>query len=61
MIPIYLYVIHVGSLDDGSKFDSSLDRNKMFSFIIGKGQVMLGWDEGFKTMKKGEIASLRCR
>lgn len=43
---------------DGSKFDSSVDRGKPFTFIIGKGQVIRGWDEGFASMKVGEKAIL---
>lgn len=35
------------------KFDSSLDRGKPFSFVIGKAQVIPGWDEGVSTMKVG--------
>lgn len=38
----------------GKKFDSSVDRGKMFSFNIGTGQVISGWDEGVMTMKIGE-------
>lgn len=52
---------YTGTLDDGSKFDSSRDRGKEFKFTIGKGQVIKGWDQGFATMKKGEKAILRCR
>ena len=52
---------YTGTLDDGTKFDSSVDRGTEFKFKIGKGQVIKGWDEGFATMKKGEKAILRCR
>lgn len=37
----------------GEKFDSSLDRNDPFSFNLGAGQVIKGWDEGFAGMKEG--------
>merc|ERR1711871_1316430 len=52
---------YVGTLEDGTKFDSSRDRGDPFKFTIGKGQVIRGWDQGFATMKKGEKAVLTIR
>lgn len=43
----------------GAKFDSSLDRGKPFSFQIGVGQVIAGWDEGVSTMAVGGERTLR--
>jgi peptidylprolyl isomerase len=46
-------VHYTGWLEDGTKFDSSLDRGRPFSFVIGQGQVIRGWDEGVAGMKVG--------
>lgn len=49
-----LTVNYTGTLEDGTKFDSSLDRGVPFKFIVGVGQVIRGWDEGMVGMKIGE-------
>ncbi|MBN3881090.1 MULTISPECIES: FKBP-type peptidyl-prolyl cis-trans isomerase [unclassified Nostoc] len=46
-------VHYVGTLENGTQFDSSRDRGQPFSFKIGAGQVIKGWDEGLSTMKVG--------
>jgi len=53
---------YIGTLvSDGSKFDSSIDRDDPFEFTIGQGQVIKGWDKGFASMKVGERAKLTIR
>ena len=46
-------VHYTGWLENGTKFDSSLDRRSPFSFRLGGGQVIRGWDEGVAGMKVG--------
>jgi FKBP-type peptidyl-prolyl cis-trans isomerase FkpA len=46
-------VHYTGWLENGTKFDSSLDRKSPFSFKLGGGQVIRGWDEGVDGMKIG--------
>ncbi|XP_031559951.1 12 kDa FK506-binding protein-like [Actinia tenebrosa] len=55
-----VFVHYTGTLTNGKKFDSSRDRNKEFCFVLGKGEVIRGWDEGVAQMSKGEQSKLTC-
>ncbi len=52
-------VVHyTGWLENGKKFDSSVDRGEPFDFVLGRGQVIRGWDEGVAQLKVGDKARL---
>ena len=53
-------VHYTGTLQDGTKFDSSLDRNQPFDFSVGQGSVIKCWDHALTEMKAGEKASITC-
>lgn len=53
-----LTVHYVGTLENGEKFDSSVDRGIPFQFTLGAGQVIQGWEEGMSNMKIGEKRKL---
>lgn len=53
-----VFVHYTGYLLNGQKFDSSYDRGKPFDFILGKRQVIPGWDEGIAKLRKGGSAKL---
>lgn len=48
-----LVVHYTGTLEDGTKFDSSVDRGQPFEFMIGQGYVIEGWEKGMLGMKVG--------
>lgn len=49
---------YTGTLEDGTKFDSSLDRGVPFEFVLGAGQVIQGWEQGILGMKLSEKRKL---
>ena len=51
-------VHYTGWLTDGAKFDSSVDRDEPFTFVLGTGQVIAGWDQGVAKMKVGDKVKL---
>ncbi len=48
-----IFALYKGTLEDGTEFDSNLDRENPFTFKLGEGKVIRGWDDGFATMRKG--------
>jgi FKBP-type peptidyl-prolyl cis-trans isomerase FkpA len=51
-------VHYTGWLTDGTQFDSSVDRDEPFAFVLGTGQVIPGWDTGVATMRVGDKVRL---
>ena len=52
----FVKVHYKGQLENGETFDSSLDRDEPYSFKLGEGKVIKGWEVGIKSMKVGEKA-----
>ncbi len=48
-----IQVNYEGFLENGQKFDSSIDRGRPFQFVLGAGKVIKGWDQGVMGMKEG--------
>ncbi|MBN3309422.1 FKBP2 isomerase, partial [Amia calva] len=53
-----LHMHYTGKLEDGTEFDSSIPRNQPFTFTLGTGQVIKGWDQGLLGMCEGEKRKL---
>mmetsp|Transcript_21619 Transcript_21619/g.54417 ORF Transcript_21619/g.54417 Transcript_21619/m.54417 type:complete len:121 (-) Transcript_21619:264-626(-) len=61
--PQHTDIVHchyTGRLEDGTVFDSSVERGKPLTFLIGIGAVIRGWDEGIAQMTLGSKARLTC-
>lgn len=54
-----VFVHYTGTLEDGTKFDSSLDRGQPIGFRLGRGEVIKGWDEGIAGMRIGDKRKLK--
>ncbi|OUU74836.1 MAG: hypothetical protein CBC29_06830 [Methylococcaceae bacterium TMED69] len=53
-----VFVHYVGTLDDGTEFDNSRDRGEPFSFVVGTGSVIKGFDEGVVGLEVGETSNI---
>lgn len=50
---------YLGCLTDGTKFDASYDRGEPITFVLGRGNVIPGWDQGLAGMRPGDVRYLR--